>query len=390
MKKKICVITGTRAEYCLLTRLIKNLDESTQHTLQIIATGMHLSPEFGLTYRDIEKDGFCINKKIEILLSSDTHVGTSKSVALATISFAEAYEELSPDLIVVLGDRYEILAAVTAALFAQIPVAHIHGGEVTEGAFDDSIRHCITKMSHLHFAAAEEYKNRIIQMGENPQHVFNVGGLGIDNIVNTELMSASQLEDNLGCKWQKKNFLVTFHPVTLNQYGESTQQLQNLLAALDQQQDCFTILTKCNSDPEGRKLNAIASKYAQDKPLKAKYFDNLGLVRYLSVLKHVDAVIGNSSSGILEAPYFKTATINIGERQKGRILADSVIQCDASEESIRKSICYVFSEDFKKILSSSQNPYGNGGAIKRVMDVLNSCDNLEIKKKFFDIALGVF
>ncbi len=258
-KRKVCVITGTRAEYGLLFWLMKEIQADAMLELQIIATGMHLSPEFGLTYKEIEKD-FKIDKKIEMLLSSDTSIGISKSMGLAQISFAESYDQLQPDMVVVLGDRYEIFSAVSAAMIARIPIAHLHGGETTEGAFDEAIRHSITKMSHLHFTATEAYKNRVIQLGEQPDSVFNVGGLGIDNIIKLTLLSKEELEESIDFKLNKNNILITFHPVSLEK-ATAQHQFNELLLALDEQENTALIFTKANSDPDGRIINQSGGLY---------------------------------------------------------------------------------------------------------------------------------
>jgi GDP/UDP-N,N'-diacetylbacillosamine 2-epimerase (hydrolysing) len=288
---------------------------------------MHLSPEFGLTYKEIEKE-FKINKKIEMLLSSDTSVGISKSMGLAQISFAESYDELKPDIVIVLGDRYEIFSATSAAMIARIPIAHIHGGEKTEGAFDESISHSITKMSHLHFTATEEYKNRVIQLGEHPSRVFNVGGMGIENIKRLKLLSKDEFEKSIEFKLNIKNILVTFHPVTLEN-STAKEQFQELLDAIDELEDTNIIFTKANSDTDGRVINQMIDEYVTKNSHKSIVFTSLGQLRYLSALQYVDAVVGNSSSGLAEAPSFKIGTINIGDRQKGRIKASSVIDCEA-------------------------------------------------------------
>ena len=384
MKRKICVVTGTRAEYGLLYWLMKEIQEDKDLELQLIVTGMHLSPEFGLTYKEIEKD-FKIDKKIEMLLSSDTAVGISKSMGLAQISFAEVYDELCPDILVVLGDRYEIFSAVSAAMIARIPIAHLHGGETTEGAFDESIRHSITKMSHLHFTATDEYKNRVIQLGEQPDKVFNVGGLGIDNIKKLKLLSRKEFEESIDFKLNKKNILVTFHPVTLED-STASAQFKNILDALDELKDTNIIFTKANSDTDGRIINSMIDEYVQNNRDKSVGFTSLGQLRYLSALQYIDAMVGNSSSGLIEAPTFKVATINIGDRQKGRIMADSVINCSSDIVSMRNALAKLYSSEFNKVLSNVCNPYGNGGASKKIKDAIKkvSLDNI-LKKSFYNI-----
>jgi GDP/UDP-N,N'-diacetylbacillosamine 2-epimerase (hydrolysing) len=384
MKRKICIVTGTRAEYCLLYWLMKKIQEDSELELQIIATGMHLSPEFGLTYRQIEKDGFKIDKKIEMLLSSDTPIGITKSMGLGMISFAEAYADLKSDIVVVLGDRFEIFSAASAAMIARIPIAHLHGGETTEGAFDEAIRHSITKMSHLHFTAAEEYKRRIVQLGEDPARVFNVGGLGIDNIRKLKLMSREEFEDSISFKLDLKNLLVTFHPVTL-EHATAGGQFKNLLNALDELQDTKFIFTKPNADTEGRLIVKLIDDYVSRNSHNATAFVSLGQLRYLSALKFVDACVGNSSSGLAEAPTFKIGTINIGDRQRGRLKADSVIDCKPNKDSIVSAIKNLYSKEFQDKLKDVKNPYGDGGAAEKIKEVLKGDDLTDIlKKKFYN------
>ena len=384
MKRKVCVVTGTRAEYGLLYWLLKEIEADKELQLQVIVTGMHLSPEFGLTYKEIEKE-FKINKKIEMLLSSDTSVGISKSMGLAQISFSEAYEELQPDMVVVLGDRYEIFSATSAAMIARIPIAHIHGGEKTEGAFDESIRHSITKMSHLHFTATNEYKNRVIQLGEDPSRVFNVGGMGIENIKRLELLNKKEFEKSIEFKLNSKNILVTFHPVTLEN-STAKEQFKELLDAIDELEDTNIIFTKANSDTDGRVINQMIDEYVIKNSHKSIGFTSLGQLRYLSALQYVDAVVGNSSSGLAEAPSFKIGTINIGDRQKGRIKASSVIDCEPNKDSILKSFEKLYSKEFQESLKDTINPYGDGCASKKIVEVLKNVDLENIlKKSFYDL-----
>ena len=383
-KRKICVVTGTRAEYGLLYWLMKEIETDNELELQIIATGMHLSPEFGLTYKEIEKD-FNINKKIEMLLSSDTSIGISKSMGLAQISFAEAYEELKTDIIVVLGDRYEIFSAVSAAMIARIPIAHLHGGETTEGAFDESIRHSITKMSHLHFTAADEYKNRVIQLGEHPSRVFNVGGMGIENIKRLNLLTKDEFEKSIDFKLNKRNILVTFHPVTLEN-ATARDQFQQLLDAIDELEDTNIIFTKANSDTDGRIINQMIDEYVANNSHKSVSFTSLGQLRYLSALQYVDAIVGNSSSGLAETPSFKIGTINIGDRQKGRIKASSVIDCKPNKSSIQEAFEKIYSKEFQKTLATTLNPYGDGCASKKIMGEIKKVNLSNIlKKSFYDL-----
>ncbi|KLE03678.1 UDP-N-acetylglucosamine 2-epimerase [Aliarcobacter butzleri] len=379
--KKICVVTGTRAEYGLLYWLLKEIEADKELEIQLIVTGMHLSPEFGLTYKEIEKE-FKIDKKIEMLLSSDTSVSISKSMGLAQISFAEAYDELKPDIVVVLGDRYEIFSATSAAMIARIPIVHLHGGETTEGAFDESIRHSITKMSHLHFTATEEYRNRVIQLGEHPSRIFNVGGLGIENIKRLKLLSKEEFEQSIDFKLNKKNILVTFHPVTLEN-STAKEQFQHLLDVIDELEDTNIIFTKANSDTDGRIINQMIDEYVTKNFQKSVEFTSLGQLRYLSALQFVDAVVGNSSSGLLEAPSFKIGTINIGDRQKGRIKSDSVIDCSANKTDIEKAFERLYSKEFQDILQNVENPYGDGCASKKIIEVLKNVDLKNILKKSF-------
>ncbi len=381
--KKICVVTGTRAEYGLLYWLMKEIDADPELALQLIVTGMHLSPEFGLTYKEVEKE-FRIDKKIEMLLSSDTPVGISKSMGLAQISFAEAFEEMKPDIVVLLGDRYEIFSAASAALIARIPIAHLHGGETTEGAFDESIRHSITKMAHLHFTAAEKYRRRVIQLGEHPDRVFNVGGMGIENIKRLNLLSKEAFEQSIDFKLGTKNLLVTFHPVTLEE-STAKEQFQALLDAIDTLDETRIIFTKANSDTDGRIINHMIDEYVAKNPAKAIGFTSLGQLRYLSALQFVDAVVGNSSSGLLEAPSFKIATVNIGDRQKGRLKASSVIDCAPCKSALLDALARVYSDDFQKNLAHTLNPYGDGKASTQIVDILKNAKFAPLlKKSFYD------
>lgn len=381
MKRKICVVTGTRAEYGLLFWLMKELEADDAVELQIIVTGMHLSPEFGLTYQEIEKD-FVIGKKIEILLSSDTAVGISKSIGLAQISFGEAYAELQPDIVILLGDRFEIFSAASTAMIARIPLAHIHGGETTEGLIDESIRHCITKMSQLHFTSTDIYKNRVIQLGEQPNRVFNVGGIGIDNIKKLTLLSKKELEESINFKIDGRIILVTFHPVTLEK-STAKVQFQSLLDAIDELASIKVIFTKANSDMDGRIINQMIDDYVSINSDRAVSFFSLGQIRYLSALQYINAVVGNSSSGLLEAPTFKIGTINIGDRQKGRIKAKSVIDCKPEKESILASFDKLYSPDFQKNLQVIRNPYGDGGASRKIAEILKQVGLSRILKKQF-------
>lgn len=384
--KKICVITGTRAEYGLLKPLMEKIYNDDDLQLQLVVTGMHLSPEFGLTYKEIEKDGFNIDDKIEILLSSDTPVSISKSMGLAMISFSESFNRLKPDLVVVLGDRYELFAAVSAAIVAKIPVAHLHGGETTEGAIDEAFRHSITKMSYLHFTSTEKYRKRVIQLGEDPKRVFNVGAIGVENIKNLPLLSKEELEKQIDFFINDKTILVTFHPVTLENQT-SAQQFAELLHALDELNDLRIIFTKANSDTDGRVINQMIDDYVAKNKGRAKAFVSLGQLRYLSAMKYVAAVVGNSSSGILEAPSIPVATVNIGDRQKGRIKAESVIDCETKSEEIVKAIRIALSDDFQEKVKTVKSPYGDGNVSDKIIKHIKSFLNkpLDLKKTFYDI-----
>lgn len=383
MKRRVCVVTGSRAEYGLLYWLIKEIQGSHDMDLQVVATGMHLSPEFGLTYRTIEEDGFRIDAKVEMLLSSDTTVGIAKSMGLGTIGFADAFERLRPDIVVLLGDRFEIFSAAQAALVARIPIAHLHGGETTEGAIDEAFRHAITKMAHLHFTATEEYRARVIQLGEDPGRVFNVGAAGIDNIKRLKLLDRANLETALGFRFGLRNLLVTFHPVTL-EHASARQQFGELLAALDGLADTHLIFTKPNADTDGRVIGAMMNDYVSSNPAKAAAYTSLGQLRYLSTMRFVDGVVGNSSSGIIEAPSFGIGTINIGDRQTGRVKAASVIDCEPNRKSISEALGRLYSADFRAALPMTVSPYGEGYVAGKIAKVLamHPLDAI-LKKRFF-------
>lgn len=382
-KRKICVVTGTRAEYGLLSGLMKEIINSPELLLQTVATGMHLSPEFGLTYRAIEDDGFHIDSKVEMLISSDTPMGTTKSVGLGVIGFSETLERLQPDVLVVLGDRYEILAAVQAALFFKIPVAHIGGGDSTEGAFDELIRHCLTKMSHLHFVTNVLSQRRIIQMGENPEHVYNVGSLGLDCLGEIKLLEGEEFEEAISFTLRKKNLLITFHPVTLDDV-DSDEQFCELLAALERLgPEVGLVFTKPNSDTGGRAISSLLERFVSEHS-QACLHTSLGQLRYLSAISVVDAVVGNSSSGLYEVPSFHKPTVNIGDRQKGRLKASSVIDCEPTEESILSAIMMAFKLD----CVDTVNPYGDGDVAPRIVTVLKAIPDLKglLKKHFYEVS----
>ena len=381
MKRKICVITGSRADYGLLRFVMQGIKEDSDLVLQVVATGMHLSSTFGFTYKEIEADGFSIDIKVEILSSSDTPVGLAESMSKGLIGCAEAFNRLKPDVIVVLGDRFEIFAATAAALVAKIPVAHLHGGETTAGAFDEAFRHSITKMSHLHFVAAEEYQKRVIQLGEDPKYVFLVGGLGADGIKKMSLLSKEELESSLGIKFKSRSLLITFHPVTLEDKTAETQ-MRELLSALSDLSDTSLIFTMPNADTGGLVLIKMIEQFVESH-LNAHSFISLGQQRYLSCIAEVDGVVGNSSSGLTEVPSFKKGTINIGARQLGRLQASSVINCEPEEEQIRGAIIKLFSHDFKSSLVMTSNPYGEGGASDSVVNILRDIQLDKIIQKTF-------
>lgn len=385
---KVCFVTGSRAEYGLLKPLIDELKNDNFFKVQILVTGAHLSHEFGLTYKEIEKDGNRIDEKIEMLLSSDTSIGISKAMGLGLISFSEAYAKLKPELIVVLGDRFEIFSAVSAALVSKIPVAHLHGGELTFGAYDESFRHAITKMSHLHFTSTKEYRKRVIQLGENPKTVFNVGALGLDNIKKIKLLSKSDLEKSLSFNLDKPFFIVTFHPVTLENKS-AEKQTTELLNALEKFNDYKIIITKPNSDNDGRVIIKLIDEFVNNHKDRVKSFNSLGWLRYLSALKYAEMMIGNSSSGIIEMPLFKKPTVNIGDREKGRIFSESIIQCDPNVTSIVKAIEKGLDKRFRKFCNVKINTYGNGTTSQKIRMILKKT-NLQslVKKEFYDIPFN--
>ena len=385
MKRKICVVTGTRAEYGLLYWLIKEIKNDPKLQLQLIVTGMHLSYEFGFTYKEIEKDGFRIDAKVEMLLSNDNHVSITKSIGLGIIGFADALNNLKSNIVVLLGDRFEILAAAQAAMIAKIPIAHINGGETTEGVFDESIRHSITKMSHLHFTATEKYRNRVIQLGEQPNRVFNVGGLSVDNIKKFKLLNKDEFEKSINFRLNKKNILVTFHPVTLENFT-SSRQFSSLLSVIDGLKNTNIIFTKANSDTNGRVINLMIDKYVNKSSYKSICFASLGKLRYLSALQFMDATVGNSSSGLTETSAFKIGAINIGDRQKGRIKTSNVIDCKPDKLSIKKAFKKLYSCEFNNILKNTQSPYGNGGASVKIKNFIKKIklDNI-LKKEFYNL-----
>jgi UDP-hydrolysing UDP-N-acetyl-D-glucosamine 2-epimerase len=388
MVRKICVLTGTRAEYGLLYGLMQEIAGDSDLELQVIATGAHLSPEYGLTCQNIENDGFNINEKLEMLLSSDTAVGMIKSMGLALIGLAEIFERLHPDLLVLLGDRYETLAAAQAALMHHIPIAHIAGGEVTEGAVDECMRHAITKMAHFHFVASEIYRKRVIQLGENPNHVFNVGSTGIDQLKKLHLLSRQDLAQALNFDLKRPFFLITYHPPTLQL--EAEHEILELLAALDHYPDIHLIITGSNADMGGRRISALMKDYAAQNPERVYYNTSLGQLKYLSAMQHCQLLIGNSSSAIIEAPFLKKAVVNIGSRQSGRLKAACIIDCAARESDIRAAIDQALSPQFQTQLPGVKSLYGDGNSAEKIKEILKNV-NLKgiLPKKFYDLDFEI-
>jgi len=384
--KKICIVTGTRAEYGLLKPVIEKLYHSEEAALQPVVTGTHLSEEFGSTWKEIEEDGYPIAARIPMPLDSDTPAGITRSMGVVLSGFAEYFQQDRPKLVAVLGDRYEMLMVACAALMAGIPIAHIHGGEITEGAYDDAIRHCITKMSHLHFPSTAEYRNRIIQLGENPETVYNVGALGVENIKKLSLWTRERLEEDLGFSFSDQLVLVTYHPTTLEAM-DSRQQFENLLRVIDQNPKLQVIFTKANADTDGKIINRMIDEYVDKNRARCHAFASLGQIRYLSTLQFCRAVVGNSSSGIIEVPSFHIPTVNIGDRQKGRIAAESVIHCGYETEEIKTALEKAFSVEFRQRAKKALNPYEGEDTSQRIVErLLEAAEKgIERKKHFYDI-----
>ncbi len=384
-RRKICVVTGSRAEYGLLYWVLKEIERDNDLELQLVVTGMHLSSEFGSTYQQIVDDGFDVIRSVDMLLSSDSATGIAKSMGLGLVGFADVFHALKPDIVLVLGDRFELLSVASAALVGTFPIAHIHGGEVTEGAFDEAIRHSITKMAHLHFTATETYRKRVIQLGEHPDTVFNVGAPGLEHIQRLELLSRPDLEKAISLKLGTQSLLVTWHPATLEP-GSARHDFKVVLDVLENLNNVSLLFTKANADPEGRIVNEMIDDYVTKHRSNSVAYASLGQLHYLSALKHVDGVIGNSSSGIIEAPSLMTGTINIGDRQLGRIRADSVIDCKANTDSIRDALDQLFSKQFQRRLAEINNPYGSGDVAIKIVHKLRDypLENI-LKKSFFDI-----
>jgi len=386
VSRTIAVVTGSRAEYGLLSGVIARIASCPDLRLQVIATGMHLSPEFGMTVREIEQDGVVVDRAVEMLLSADTPSGIAKSMGLGLIGFGDAFAQLRPDLVLVLGDRFEILAAVSAALVAGIPVAHLHGGELSEGACDDAIRHAITKMSHVHFVAAAPYRDRVIQLGESPDRVHLVGGLGVDRMQSIELLDRTSLEASLDFTFGHRNLLVTFHPATLER-ASALGQLEELLSALDGYPDVHLIFTMPNADARGRGLFGRIEQYVAQRA-NARAHVSLGHRRYLSCLAQVDGVVGNSSSGLAEVPSFRKGTVNVGGRQDGRLKAASVIDCRPERTAILSALARLYSPTFQATLAEVVNPYGTGGASAAIVEHLRVVPlRALVRKVFYDIPL---
>lgn len=387
MKRKICVVTGTRADYGLLYWLMREIDADPELELQIVATGMHLSPEYGMTVEIIENDGFSVSTQVEMLVSSDTPVGTAKSIGLGVIGFADAFAKLRPDVVVVIGDRFEMFAAAQAAFVARIPLAHIHGGELTEGAVDEAFRHAMTKMSHYHFVAAEPYRRRVIQLGEHPDRVFTVGAPGLDNVTRLSLLTRQELETALGWTFGARNLLVTYHPVTLGELDPEIA-MRALFDALDVFPDVKLIMTAPNADAGGRAMRKLLEAYAAERTDRVLLVTSLGQLKYLSVMRLVDAVVGNSSSGIIEAPVFRTPTVNIGSRQDGRLRAKSIIDCNEDTDSIVKAIEKALSPGFRRSLTDVVSLYGTGNASEAIKRYLKVVPVNHVIKQFYDYPNG--
>jgi GDP/UDP-N,N'-diacetylbacillosamine 2-epimerase (hydrolysing) len=384
-KLKIGVVTGARSEYGLFKPLLDVIKKDGSLDLQIFVTGMHLSPEFGLTYKEIEKDGFTITEKVEMLLSADSDSAITKSTGLGLIGFADVFKKSRPDWLIVLGDRFETFAAAFAAFLSKIPIAHIHGGEVTEGATDDSIRHTITKLSFLHFTSTEVYRKRVIQLGEDPSRVFNVGAIGLDNIKNLSLLSREELENSLGIKLLENFVLVTYHPVTLDKQS-SAEHFQSLLNALSKQKDLQIIFTMPNADADSRVIVQLIQQFASNNTDRVHFFTNMGQLRYLSALKHCYAVIGNSSSGIIEAPSFGIPVINIGDRQKGRVIPDNVIQANPDENSIDVALSKIKDSSIREKAAKTTNQYWQDDTALKIIEQIKNHGKLHsTKKAFYDL-----
>lgn len=383
LNRRICVVTGTRAEYGLLAPLMKLLKQDAEIDFQLVVTGSHLSKQHGATIKFIEQDGFVADALVDLELFDDSNIEIAHALGRATSQIADAFTRLKPDLVVILGDRYEILGAAQAALILNIPVAHIHGGEVTTGAFDDSIRHAITKMSNLHFCAAEDYRRRLIQLGESPKTVFNFGALGIDVLTNLKEMSKDELTAVVGIKLERELLLITIHPTTRSE-SSATTEITNLLAALEDFAEATIVFTGVNADPGNKYLNDEIIKFVSRNPTRRVSHNSLGQINYLNLMKIADVVIGNSSSGIIEAPAFNVPTVNIGSRQDGRLRADSIIDCNFDHHEIRVAIETALSPSWKSRCLSTVSKYGSGNTANNIADTLKNA-KLTTQKTFFDV-----
>jgi len=383
--RKVCVFTSTRADYGLLRNLIKEIHVCPELHLQLLVSGTHLVADQGMTINEIQADGYVLDQCVDIDLSDDSPEGICNSMGLAVSKYGKALMELQPDMLVILGDRFESFCCAAAANVCRIPVAHIHGGETTEGAIDEAFRHSITKMSHLHFPCCEAYRQRIIQLGESPDHVFNVGALGVENIRKMEMMGKTELEAAIYFNLDQPFFLITFHPVTLEK-ATAGKQFAELLAALDQFPDHKCIFTQANADTDGQIINKMIYDYVEEYPGRCMFTPSLGYLRYLSALRLCSAVIGNSSSGIMEAPALNVPTVNIGDRQKGRIRAKSVIDCNPTLASIQAAVEDAISFEFSKTLGSIVCPYEKQGTAEKIKVLLRDTDlNSIMKKKFYNL-----
>ena len=383
--RKIAVFTGTRAEYGLLYWVIKGLKSDENVELQLYVGGMHLSREFGFTIEQIEADGFCVTERLDFLLASDSPAAIAKSMGLALISASEAFARNQPDLLVILGDRFEALAVSQAAMLLRVPIAHIHGGETTAGLIDEAIRHSISKMAHLHFTATELYRERVIQLGEHPDRVFNVGAPGIDSIKRLKLLKKEELSVELGFELDKPYFVVTFHPVTLMDGGD-VDALINLISVLNEYPAFKILMSFPNADTDNGKITKILDDFYSKNKERVFIFRSLGQLKYLSALKYCRAVLGNSSSGLIEAPSFGIPTLNIGDRQKGRLTGPSVVNCNSTKGSIGEALNKILSKEFIEVCKSADNPYGIGDSSEKIVSKLSSYDLKDlIVKQFYDL-----
>jgi GDP/UDP-N,N'-diacetylbacillosamine 2-epimerase (hydrolysing) len=383
VKKKLCAFTGSRADYSHLKPLMEAIRDSGAFSLRVLASGAHLSRELGLTYTEIVRDGFTINEKVKLPLGSGTPIDICKSMGVGLAGYGRAYQRMAPHAVIILGDRYEAFTAAAAAMIARLPIVHFNGGEATYGLIDEAIRHSITKMSYIHFTATEEYRRRVIQLGEDPNRVFCVGALSLDTLRRTPLLEKAGLEKALGISLKATTLAVTYHPVTLEDESAAAQ-FRHVLAAIDRLENTTIIFTKANADPNGRRINALIDAYVAGHRNKARAFASLGYKTYYSLLSHADAVVGNSSSGIIEAPSLGIPTVNIGDRQRGRIKAKSVLDCAPAASSIFRTLDTALSPEFRRMCRSVANPYGCGDASSRALAILEKQMNtINLKKEFY-------